>query len=87
MLWKRLQMIRQLFSEFSCPLNPDVERFLKEQSIEFAKKHQAVTYLIAQPGKNFNENVKGRITGTELLEAAMTQASLLQYQAGGMVSG
>ena len=24
----------QLLSEFSCPLNPDVERFLKQQSIE-----------------------------------------------------
>ena len=36
----------QLLSEFLCPLNPDVERFLKQQSIEFAKKHQAVTYLI-----------------------------------------
>ena len=33
----------QLLSEFSCPLNPDVERFLKEQAIEFTKKHQAVT--------------------------------------------
>ena len=28
----------QLLSEFSCPLNPDVERFLKQQAIEFAKK-------------------------------------------------
>lgn len=27
----------QLLSEFSCPLNPDVERFLKQQAIEFAK--------------------------------------------------
>lgn len=25
----------QLLSEFSCPLNPDVERFLKQQSIKF----------------------------------------------------
>ena len=25
----------QLLSEFSCPLNPDVERFLKQQAIEF----------------------------------------------------
>ncbi len=110
--------LRQLLSEFLCPLNPDVERFLKEQSIEFAKKHQAVTYLllslddaillgyfsitikplvvngkpfsntvkrklarfsdfnsgeqfnlaaylIAQLGKNFSENAKGRNTGTE----------------------
>ena len=36
----------QLLSEFSCPLNPDAERFLKQQAIEFAKKHQAVTYLV-----------------------------------------
>lgn len=129
----------QLLSEFSCPLNPDVERFLKQQSIEFAKKHQAVTYLvmsledaellgyfsitikplvvkaepfsnttkrklarfseinkseqtyniaaylIAQLGKNYNDSVKGRITGQELLEAAIRQAQILQYQAGGMV--
>ena len=41
--------LRQFLSEFLCPLNPDVERFLKEQSLEFAKKHQAVTYLILSP--------------------------------------
>lgn len=27
-------------------MNPDVERFLKEQAIDFAKKEQAVTYLL-----------------------------------------
>lgn len=36
----------QLLSEFSCPLNRDVERFIKQQSVDFVKKHQAVTYLI-----------------------------------------
>ena len=119
---KRLgeETLLQLLSEFSCPLNPDVERFLKEQAIDFAKKHQAVTYLvlsledaelntvkrklarfseidkneqtynlaaylIAQLGKNFNDRVQGRITGQELLEAAIRQTQLLQYQAGGMV--
>lgn len=130
----------QLLSEFSCPLNMDVERFLKEQAIEFAKKHQAVTYLmlsledaellgyfsitikplvvkaepfsntarrklarfseidkngqtynlaaylIAQLGKNFNDKARGRITGQELLEAAVRQTQILQYQAGGMVA-
>ena len=30
--------LAQLLSEFLCPMNPDVERFLKEQAIEFAKK-------------------------------------------------
>ena len=38
--------LKQILSEFSCPMNPDVERFLKENAIEFAKKHQAVTYLV-----------------------------------------
>ena len=36
----------QILSEFSCEKNPDVERFVKEQSIEFAKKQQSVTYLV-----------------------------------------
>ncbi len=36
----------QVLSDFSCPKNPDVERFLKEQSIEFTKKNQSVTYLV-----------------------------------------
>lgn len=38
--------LRQLFSEFSCDKNSDVERFLKEQSIEFTKKNQSVTFLV-----------------------------------------
>ena len=130
----------QLLSEFSCPLNSDVELFLKQQSIEFAKKHQAVTYLvlsledaellgyfsitikplvvkadpfsntvkrklarfseidkgeqtynlaaylIAQLGKNHSDRAKGRITGKELLEAAIRQLQVLQYQVGGMVA-
>ena len=38
--------LRQILSEFSCPMNPDVERFLKYSSIEFTKKNQSVTYLV-----------------------------------------
>ena len=36
----------QILSEFSCPMNHDVERFLKYSSIEFTKKNQSVTYLV-----------------------------------------
>lgn len=36
----------QILSDYSCDINPDVERFLKEQSIDFSKKHQSVTYLV-----------------------------------------
>lgn len=38
--------LRQVLSEFSCKVNPDVEKFVKEQSVEFAKKQQSVTYLV-----------------------------------------
>ena len=38
--------MNQLLSDFSCPLNPDVERFLKQSAIEFTKKNQSVTYLV-----------------------------------------
>lgn len=39
-------LLNQIFSTFSCIKNLDVENFLKMQSIEFAKKHQSVTYLV-----------------------------------------
>ena len=36
----------QILSEFSCPINPDVEKFLKSSSVNFTKKNQSVTYLV-----------------------------------------
>jgi hypothetical protein len=131
--------LQQLLSEFSCEKNPDVERFLKEQSIEFTKKHQSVTYLVfsnedaalvgyftlaikpisidasdlsntmkrklvrvseldeingtytlsaylvAQLGKNFTNGANDKITGEQLLQAAIDTIRELQYMAGGMV--
>ena len=38
-------LIRML-SDFFCPKNRDVERFLKSNAIEFTKKNQSVTYLV-----------------------------------------
>lgn len=38
--------LQQILSEFTCPKNPDVEKFLKQSSIEFTKKNQSVTYLV-----------------------------------------
>ena len=131
--------LRQLLSELFCDKNPDVERFLKEQSIEFTKKNQSVTYLvfsnddvslvgyftltikpitvnadnfsntmkrkiarvseldevngtytlsaylIAQLGKNYKDGVNEKITGEQLLQAAVDTIKELQYMAGGMV--
>ncbi|MCM1220455.1 MAG: hypothetical protein NC548_38815 [Lachnospiraceae bacterium] len=39
-------MLAKVLSGFSCPKNPDVERFLKNSAVEFAKKNQSVTYLV-----------------------------------------
>lgn len=131
--------LRQILSEFFCYKNPDVERFLKEQSIEFTKKNQSVTYLvfsnddaslvgyftlavkpitvnagdfsntmkrkiarvseldeengtytlsaylIAQLGKNYNDGANNKITGEQLLQAALDTIKELQYMVGGMV--
>ncbi len=131
--------LRHILSDFLCDKNPDVERFLKEQSIEFTKKNQSVTYLvfsdedaslagyftltvkpitinadrfsntmkrkiarvseldeengtytlsaylIAQLGKNYRDGANKKITGTQLLNAAVDTIKELQYMAGGMV--
>lgn len=39
-------MLRQVFSSFKCEKNLDVESFLTEQSIDFTKKNQSVTYIV-----------------------------------------
>ena len=40
------ELLLQILSDYSCPVNSDVEKFLKEQAIEFTKKNQSVTYLV-----------------------------------------
>jgi len=40
------EKLYEILSEFSCPINPDVEKFLLHNSIEFTKKDQSVTYLV-----------------------------------------
>jgi hypothetical protein len=129
----------KLLSEFSCERNPDVERFFKEQSIDFTKKNQSVTYLVfenenaalvgyftlaikpisvnatgfsntmkrkiarvseldentgsyslsaylvAQLGKNYADGVNEKISGEQLLQAAVETIKELQYMVGGMV--
>lgn len=42
-------LLQQVFSTFSCDKNSDVERFFLEQSINFTKKNQSVTYVVLTP--------------------------------------
>ena len=50
------------------------------------QSYNIAAYLIAQLGKNYSDRAKDRITGQELLEAAIRQLQILQYQVGGMVA-
>lgn len=133
------EKLQEFLSEFSCEKNSDVERFLKQQSIEFTKKNQSVTYLVfsnedatlvgyftlaikpisvhasdfsntmkrkisrvseldetngtytlsaylvAQLGKNYANGANDKVTGEQLLQAAVDTIKELQYMAGGMV--
>lgn len=55
---------------------------------EFDEERNIITlpaYLIAQLGKNYNEDVAGAVTGEILLKTAMKVIKKLQYSIGGMV--
>ena len=40
--------LQELFRDFVCPRNPDVEHFFREQSVDFTKRSQSVTYIITE---------------------------------------
>lgn len=44
--------LKQCLSEFSCPVNPEIEHFVVDHAIDFAKKKLSVTYFV------INENGK-----------------------------
>ena len=69
---------------FSNTTKRKLTRFSKTDKNE--QTYNLAAYLIAQLGKNYNNKTKGKITGQELLEAAIRQTQILQYQVGGMVA-
>lgn len=92
--------LRQLFSEFFCDKNPDVERSVNPKKFSNRMKNKIArvsemdketgtytlsAYLIGQLGKNFRNEVNMKITGEELLQTAMNTIRELQYRVGGMV--
>ena len=38
--------VKTILSSFSCPINADVERFLKERAVEFSKREFSKTHLV-----------------------------------------
>lgn len=133
---------KEILSDFSCPKNPDVEKFIRYKAIEFSKQNIAPTHLvftsykgevrligyftltiknfyvaksklskslakriskfgtydenikgysipaplIAQLGKNFNDNLNRLITGDELLELACNKIKSIQSDMGGKIT-
>ena len=51
--------LRELLFGYSCPVNKDVEMYLREQAIEFTLKDQSVTYLVFT---NINAELLGYFT-------------------------
>ncbi|MFG6357923.1 MAG: GNAT family acetyltransferase, partial [Acetatifactor sp.] len=51
--------LRELLFGYSCPVNKDVEMYLREQAIEFTLKDQSVTYLVFS---NINAELLGYFT-------------------------
>ena len=47
--------VKQILSSFSCPLNPDVEYFLKAKAIEMSKRNFSKTYLVYWETEDGNE--------------------------------
>lgn len=43
---------KEILSNFLCPINPELEHFVKTNSIEFAKQKIAITYLVTEEGKS-----------------------------------
>ena len=42
---------KKILAGFSCPMNPDVEEFLKNKAVDFAKQGISVTHLVMMPHK------------------------------------
>ena len=40
------EKLLKLLSDFSCPLNKEVENFVRNKSIDFAQRKLSITYLV-----------------------------------------
>lgn len=86
------EQLQKVLSEFLCSKNTDGFSNTMNRKIARVSELDETTgtytlsaYLIAQLGKNFANNANERITGEQLLQAAVETIKELQYMAGGMV--
>ncbi len=41
--------LNEILEKYTCPINEDVEHFLKYSAVDFAKRNQSVTYFVFSP--------------------------------------
>ncbi|MCM1267839.1 MAG: GNAT family acetyltransferase [Bacteroidales bacterium] len=56
------EKLQRLLSDFSSPLNSEVEDFIRNKSIEFAKKKLSITYLVIRKTDNRERILVGIFT-------------------------
>ena len=69
--------VKEILSTFSCPINADVEKFLKEKAIEFSKREFSKTHLVFWETENKEEK--------ELIEKLLTIRKLVNYENTGYI--
>ena len=91
--------LKLILSEFISQKNNEIQIFLKDKAIEFAKKKLSITYLVtdseagellgyftlAQFGKNSNVEIERRVSGAELMDCVDEVLKRIQHQIGGAV--
>lgn len=45
--------VQGILSDFSCPLNPEIEHFIKHNALQFAKEKLAITYILLNENREF----------------------------------
>ena len=76
------------------PITVNAEKFSNTMKCKIARvseldeengTYTLSAYLIAQLGKNYKDGINEKVTGEQLLQAAVDTIKELQYMAGGMV--
>lgn len=91
------EKFKNRLSVFSCPVNPEIDSFLRLNALNFARRKltayarldadtnsfTASAFLLAQIGKNYDVDNGKRITGSELIGYANDIMTGIQHRIGG----
>lgn len=74
---------KSILSEFSCPLNQEIEHFLQNNAVEFAKSKKSITYLVLDEQERlvgyFTLTHKSSLVPADFLTSASQRSKLERY--------